>query len=89
MKNGDKVRVISKSYGCTLEQSRIYKTGECIGYVIQANFQPYESNIGPCILVGLSPFNNSGEYFTYEDIELFDDPTKIIDGLFDDIIDNL
>jgi len=89
MKNGDKVRIISKSYGCTLEKSSVYKRGKGIGYVVNANFQPYESNIGSCILVGLSPFNNSGEYFTYEDLELYENPNKMIDDLFDDIIDNL
>ena len=82
---GDRVRIISKSIGCTLEDSSIYERGEGIGYVVNANYN-YNHYGDRCILVDSEKEGNVGDFFAYKDIELFNDPTKIIDTMFDDMI---
>lgn len=86
--NGDRVRIISKSVGCILEDSSVYKKREGIGYVIDANHS-YTSYGSKCVLVHSKKEENVGDFFTPEDLELYEIPTKVIDSLFDDMIDNL
>jgi len=82
--NGDRVRIISKSVGCTLEDSNIYKTGGGIGYVINNN--RFYTFTDKCVMVHSKKEETVGDFFAPEDLELYDNPTKMIDDLFDDMI---
>ena len=81
---GDKVRIISKSIGCTSKDSSVYKRGKGIGYVINANHSYTSSD--KCVMVNSKKEGIGGDFFTYEDLELYDNS---IDSMFDDIIDAL
>lgn len=86
---GDKVRIKSKNLLCTLEQSSIYRIGGGIGYVVNPNY-PYGKGI--CILVGHKEDDFTGDFFKPSDLELYEDDntlTKIVDNLFDEMINEL
>ena len=85
---GDRVIIIGKSLGCILEESNVYKNGKGIGYVIDTNYN-YNQAGDLCIVVNDKKGKYIGDFFAPKDLELFDAPTKVIDGLFDDMIDNL
>lgn len=86
LQKGDKIKILGKSIGCSLEDSKVYREGNGIGYVTNAK----ESWHGrKCVAVHWRENRFTGDFFAYRDIELYDDPVEVINSMFDDLIDGL